>query len=377
MRVQCGFHRHALARATTNAKDDGQIDDGRTKKAWERPEFAKNSVRIWDINIDDEFARVDEARDEVRRRKSAEASRGLGFARKTMLDDLTIDLSSTLRRNEERGGGNSISNANANANANANDAVKLLTPGRSLETTIQSTAVPEELKYVDRDGKMIGSPSALELATTKKGESKYNLNGWNYAPTRAEKGRWQREWEKAERAKAMKTPGYRPASSNSIKSKIKDATFTPTRAFADLTDEEKARRRAIDAAKYTKIKEDLLLTTAGMAGSGAIAAFVVGGNNMGFSWLLGAAGALAYVRLLSGKAESEGGGQGGPPSILVPVVLFMALNRYNTFYAEDLGVTLTPIPMLLAFFTYKPASILQAFKDVLGEDDADDEGQPA
>ena len=149
----------------------------------------------------------------------------------------------------------------------------------------------------------------------------------------------------------------------------------PQKAFADLTDEEKARRRAEDEAKYKKIKEDLLLTTAGMAGSGAVAAFAVGGYNMGFSWLLGAAGAIVYVRLLSGKAESEGGGQGGPPSILVPVILFMALNRYNFFFAEDLGVTLTPIPMLLAFFTYKPASILQAFKDVLGADE--DESQTA
>ena len=32
--------------------------------------------------------------------------------------------------------------------------------------------------------------------------------------------------------------------------------------------------------------------------------------------------------------------------------------------------------MLLAFFTYKPASILQAFKDVLGAEE-DDESQTA
>ena len=84
----------------------------------------------------------------------------------------------------------------------------------------------------------------------------------------------------------MRTPGYRPESSLSIKSKIKDQTFAPVKAFADLTDEEKAARRAADQAKYAKIKEDLFLTTAGMAGSGAVAAFAVGGTNMGYSWLL-------------------------------------------------------------------------------------------
>ena len=87
----------------------------------------------------------------------------------------------------------------------------------------------------------------------------------------------------------------------------------------------------------------------------------------------GSAGALFYVQLLSRKAESGGGGQGGPPSILVPVILFMALNRWNTFYAEDVGVALAPIPMLLGFFTYKPASVFQAFRDILEEEEREDD----
>ena len=82
---------------------------------------------------------------------------------------------------------------------------------------------------------------------------------------------------------------------------------------------------------------------------------------------------MFYVKLLSSKAESGGGGQGGPPSILVPVILFMALNRWNTFFAEDVGVALSPIPMLLGFFTYKPASLFQAFRDILEEEGKDDE----
>ena len=33
----------------------------------------------------------------------------------------------------------------------------------------------------------------------------------------------------------------------------------------------------------------------------------------------------------------------------------------------------SPIPMLLAFFTYKPASVLQAFKDVLENSEDEEE----
>jgi ATP synthase protein I len=52
----------------------------------------------------------------------------------------------------------------------------------------------------------------------------------------------------------------------------------------------------------------------------------------------------------------------------------MALNRWNTFFAEDVGLSLAPIPMLLGFFTYKPASVFQAFRDILEEEQAEEEG---
>ena len=58
---------------------------------------------------------------------------------------------------------------------------------------------------------------------------------------------------------------------------------------------------------------------------------------------------------------------------MVPVILFMALNRWNTFFADDVGVALSPVPMLLGFFTYKPASVFQAFRDILDEEGEDEE----
>jgi len=77
-------------------------------------------------------------------------------------------------------------------------------------------------------------------------------------------------------------------------------------------------------APYNTVKDNLLLTTAGLCGSGTIAAFFVGGTSLGASFAFGSAGALFYVKLLASKAEG-----GGAPSILVPVVLFMALNRWQ------------------------------------------------
>ena len=136
-------------------------------------------------------------------------------------------------------------------------------------------------------------------------------------------------------------------------------------------DGEAARRVADDA--YAKDNKNLQLTTAGLCGSGTVGAFIVGGVSLGASFAFGSAGALFYVQLLSRKAESGGGGQGGPPSILVPVILFMALNRWNTFYADDVGVALAPIPMLLGFFTYKPASVFQAFRDILEEENNEED----
>jgi len=355
--------RRLEARASTRG-GDSKDDEDAVRPAWESERNAANKRPIWETDIDAEYARVEKMKaDRAARRAAANAGAGLGFGRAKMLDDLNVDLSASLQRRDAEEDEDEEDEDEAKS-----DRDKLLGDGTRSSTSPENPV----LRYVDKDGRVKGEPTALDLATTQKGDSKYNLRGWNYAPTRAEKGRWQREWEKSERVKAMRTPGYRPQSSLSIKSKIKDQTFTPVKAFADLTDEEKAARRAADQAKYAKIKEDLLLTTAGMAGSGAVAAFAVGGTNMGYSWLLGAAGAIAYVRLLSGKAESSNV-QGGPPSILVPVILFMALNRWNALASQDVGVTLSPIPMLLAFFTYKPASVLQAFKDVLENPEGEEE----
>jgi len=175
--------------------------------------------------------------------------------------------------------------------------------------------------------------------------------------------------------RASKNPVYAKSkfSTRQMK-KLQPKDLKPTVGGRELTEAEKAERRRVADDAYVKVKENLLLTTAGLCGSGTIGAFFVGGVPLGASFAVGSAGALFYVKLLARKAESGGGGQGGPPSILVPVILFMALNRWNFFFAEDVGVALSPLPMLLGFFTYKPASVCQAFRDILDEEENGDSG---
>lgn len=47
----------------------------------------------------------------------------------------------------------------------------------------------------------------------------------------------------------------------------------------------------------------------------------------------------------------------GQPRLLIPVVLALTYNRWNTLYADDYGVTLNLYGMLVGFFTYKLAVI--------------------
>lgn len=309
------------------------------------PVWQRKNVRMWEVDIEAEFERQERREREAKERQQKEAASGLGFGRLNDLNDMNVDLSAQLRAKKP------------------DAAEKLTIPGLA----------PPQVDAKERKalpGTSASSPtSAIDLATTNKQVSKYDLDGWNYAPTRAEQKRWQREWEKGEQMRAAKNPVYAKSkfSTRQMK-KLQPKDLKPTVGGRELTEAEKAERRRTADDAYLRVKENLLLTTAGLCGSGTVGAFAVGGVPLGASFAVGSAGALFYVKLLASKAEAGGGGQGGPPSILVPVILFMALNRWNFFFAEDVGVTLSPVPMLLGFFTYKPASIFQAFRDILEEE---------
>ena len=307
------------------------------------------------MDIEGEFARQERRKQEEEARNRKEAASGLGFGNLAMLDDPNVDLSARLapRRDVDAGDATADRAAIGDGSLTSNKA----STGKKKPGTRASVSL-----------------DAIDLATTKKAKSKYDLDGWNYAPTKAEQARWQREWEKGEAIQAAKNPVYAKSkfSTRQMK-KLRPKDLKPTVPGRELTETEKAARRRVADDAYAKVKKNLLLTTAGLCGSGTVGAFFVGGVSLGASFAFGSAGALFYVQLLSRKAESGGGGQGGPPSILVPVILFMALNRWNTFYADDVGVALAPIPMLLGFFTYKPASVFQAFRDILEEENNEED----
>jgi ATP synthase protein I len=126
----------------------------------------------------------------------------------------------------------------------------------------------------------------------------------------------QREWEKGEAIQASKNPVWAKSkfSTRQLK-KLRPKDLKPTVPGRELTEVEKqARRREADDT-YVRVKKNLLLTTAGLCGSGTVGAFFVGGVPLGASFALGSAGALFYVKLLSSKAEAGGGDKAArPPS---------------------------------------------------------------
>ena len=344
------------AAPVTRAKmaGDGDADAGGKKPAAPAPGgvpvWQRKNVRMWEVDIEAEFERQERREREANERQRKEAASGLGFGRLDDLNDMSVDLSAQLRAKKPDAA-----------------AEKLTIPGLESQGSPGGDASPER-EALPGDASS-SATSAIDLATTNKQVSKYDLDGWNYAPTRAEQKRWQREWEKGEQMRAAKNPVYAKSkfSTRQMK-KLQPKDLKPTVGGRELTEAEKAERRRTADDAYVRVKENLLLTTAGLCGSGTVGAFAVGGVPLGASFAVGSAGALFYVKLLASKAEAGGGGQGGPPSILVPVILFMALNRWNFFFADDVGVALSPIPMLLGFFTYKPASIFQAFRDILEEE---------
>ena len=346
--------------ASSSAGGDRETAESLGAKAAKKPPsfFENTSKPIWEMDIEGEFARQERREQEEEARNRKEAASGLGFGNLAMLDDPNVDLSARLapRRDVDA---ETRTTADRAAIGDGSDRSDIASPTRE-------TLKPGTRASVSLD--------AIDLATTKKAKSKYDLDGWNYAPTKAEQARWQREWEKGEAIQAAKNPVYAKSkfSTRQMK-KLRPKDLKPTVPGRELTETEKAARRAVADDAYAKVKKNLLLTTAGLCGSGTVGAFFVGGVPLGASFAFGSAGALFYVQLLSRKAESGGGGQGGPPSILVPVILFMALNRWNTFYAEDVGLALAPIPMLLGFFTYKPASVFQAFRDILDEENDEED----
>lgn len=183
--------------------------------------------------------------------------------------------------------------------------------------------------------------------------------------------RWQKQWEKAQKAK---DPRERIAERGpSPRDVIRRAN-----ASQQLSQEERKRRRAEDRAKYEALKRDLVLTTSGIAGAGIIISYAIGGADTGASYAIGSLGALVYLRLLGRKVDSKAPNDGSSednqdggaaaPTLLVPAILFMLYNRWNVLAAPQVEHYAGLLPMLLGFFSYKPTTLLTAYKDLTDDD---------
>eukprot|EP00887_Chlorella_sp_A99_P006999 scaffold2.g6999.t1 len=132
-----------------------------------------------------------------------------------------------------------------------------------------------------------------------------------------------------------------------------------------------AERLAAERDRYEQLKAELQAWAAGLVAACLAATYAFYGRDVAASYGVGALGGLVYLRLLNRSVDAVGGGGGGllgQPRLLIPVILALGYNRYNQMLADDTGLTLQLLPILLGFFTYKGAVVarqsLELFNDL-------------
>ncbi|KAL4427151.1 hypothetical protein ABPG77_001155 [Micractinium sp. CCAP 211/92] len=131
-----------------------------------------------------------------------------------------------------------------------------------------------------------------------------------------------------------------------------------------------AAKVAAERARYDELKAELQAWAAGLTVACLAATFAFYGRDVAASYGVGALGGLIYLRLLNRSVDGVGGGLGGAvgqPRLLIPVILALGYNRYNTLVADQTGLTLELLPMLLGFFTYKGAVFAKQSLELFGE----------
>lgn len=113
------------------------------------------------------------------------------------------------------------------------------------------------------------------------------------------------------------------------------------------------------------------LWTIAFGAAGSAVTYNMYSEATGISYAVGAFAGLVYVRLLGRSVDGVAGSGGaigsvlGQQRLLIPVILALAYNRWNTLAAEQVGLTLQLLPMLVGFLTYKVAVVARQGKDVL------------
>ncbi|GIL73195.1 hypothetical protein Vretimale_4637 [Volvox reticuliferus] len=137
-------------------------------------------------------------------------------------------------------------------------------------------------------------------------------------------------------------------------------------------DAEKARLAEAERKRYDQLKLEQQIWTLTFSAAGFVMTYVSYSQDVAVSYVVGALGGFAYLRLLSKSVDAVGadGVQSGvnsitsQPRLLIPIILGLGYNRFNQLYSEQLGVHLELLPMLVGFFTYKLAVIARQYKDV-------------
>lgn len=174
-------------------------------------------------------------------------------------------------------------------------------------------------------------------------DSSIGIPAHKIKPTQAESRRWERSGKFSTRAAAL-----------------------------PLNEEETlASIAAAEKASYETLKLELQLWTLAASVTGFSAAWFAYSKDTAISYAVGAAGSFLYLRMLNRSIDSvAGGGIGGAlgqPRLLIPIALALGYNRWNQLKAEESGVVLQLLPMLLGFFTYKAAVVGKQAATLLGE----------
>jgi len=152
-------------------------------------------------------------------------------------------------------------------------------------------------------------------------------------------------------------------SSSSSFASVIDPSLTPE----DPMKTEEARRQ------YAETKSELFVYT-------ALTGLAVGflcknyyGEDIAWSYGVGCAASLFYLRLLSRTVDSlasedataQIGGAGGQARLLVPAILVLGYSKANPWVVENYGVHLNIVAILAGFFTYKAGTFGQVLKSTV------------
>ncbi|KAJ7543311.1 hypothetical protein O6H91_09G032700 [Diphasiastrum complanatum] len=185
---------------------------------------------------------------------------------------------------------------------------------------------------------------AAMLNSKKKAD--FEKSRFRFAPTRREEAQWERA-RKAVSGGIATVPG----------------------SFVRLEEDPIQQKQ-----RYMQLKSNLQLFTLAIGAVGVVSAWVIYTPDIVASYGVGLLGAVAYIRMLGNSVDAFGSrdaggvvrGAIGQPRLLVPVLLVMIYNRWNEILVPEYGaVHLQLIPMLVGFFTYKLATVIEVLRDMI------------